>query len=186
MILGLDISTSIIGVTILDGKSGISKKISHISFNKKMSLWDKVFYFKKQIIKFVDNKEEIKFIVIEEPLSRFTKGRSSSHTISLLLKFNGILSFILYQEFGVEPEYFTPSQARKLCGVVLRKKNQCRKLKIKWEPEKIQTFNQIKKRFFNDYPWQYKRTGKIKDFHYDEVDSFVIALAKFRNMSNMY
>jgi hypothetical protein len=48
-------------------------------------------------------------------------GRSSSHTISTLTKFNGIVSWLCYEEFGIKPEYIPAISARKKCGITIKK-----------------------------------------------------------------
>lgn len=180
MILGLDISTSITGYTIMDLEGNLVE-IGHFNLSKiKEGIWAKVDVMKDGIENLGKN-HQITHIFIEEPLSKFSRGRSSSATISLLMRFNGILSYLAYKALGVDPEYYSPSQARKICGLTMRSKRACKKLKIPWIPQKEQAFLQMNKKepFGKFYHWPLKRTGKLKDHCYDEMDSFVIAKSGF-------
>lgn len=184
MLLALDISTSITGYTILDMKGNIVK-IDHIELNKiKDGIWSKVDKV-KSFIKQINNEFDIKHVFIEEPLSKFSRGKSSSATISLLMRFNGICSYLIHQEMGIDPIYFSPSAARKLCGLKMLSKTACKKSGVKWKPQKEQAFEQMNSRhpFNNSYNWPMKKTGRLKDYCYDRMDSFIIGVAGFIELS---
>jgi hypothetical protein len=178
MILGLDISTSITGFTFLD-ENGNILEMSHIELKKvKGTLWDKVDFFEKILIEWSKTKD-INSVFIEEPLSKFSRGKSSSATISLLMRFNGIISYLVHKHMGIDPIYYPPSTARKICEVKLLPKRKAKGLN-----QKEQTFQQMSQRpEFANHDWPLKRTGKMKDYCYDQMDSYVIALAGFRELS---
>ena len=186
MILGLDISTSITGYTIM-GMDGELIELSHLDLKelKNATLWDKE-DFMKENIKSISGKHEITHVFIEEPLSKFSRGKSSSATISLLMRFNGIVSYIIHEHLGIDPVYYAPSAARKMCGLKMLSKTACKKQKIQWKPQKEQAFDQMNAQhpFNGTYDWPLKRTGRLKDFCYDEMDSFVIARAGFLGMNS--
>ena len=179
MILGLDISTSITGYTILD-LDGSLIELSHIELYKiKDGIWAKVDAM-KAFIKELNSKHKITHVFIEEPLSKFSRGKSSSATISLLMRFNGIISYLIHQEMGLDPGYYPPSRARKMCGLTMLSKTAAKKCGQKWMPQKEQAFVQMcSRKPFIDYEWPKKRTGRLKDYCYDQMDSFVIAQAGF-------
>lgn len=183
MILGLDISTSITGYSILD-LSGELIEIDHVELTKiKDGIWSKVDRMKEFIIS-IGKKYDITHVFIEEPLSKFKRGKSNSHTISLLLRFNGILSYLIHQELGVDPVYLGTNDARKTCGLVMRSKKACKKARMTWKPQKEQAFDQMSKRvpFGKSYNWPLKRTGRLKDYCYDQMDSYIICRAGFIGM----
>jgi Holliday junction resolvasome RuvABC endonuclease subunit len=169
VILGLDISTSITGYTILrlDGKIA---KIGHWDTrNKKYypDLFSKVLFIKKEIEKISENYP-IDHVFIEPALNMFMMGRTSSHTISTLTKYNGIVSWLCYEEFGIIPEYIPAISARKKCGITIKRgqkaKEQVMKFLIDNEP---------------DFRVEFGRTGKPKIHCYDEADSLIIAKAGY-------
>lgn len=178
MILGLDISTSVTGYTLLND-NGDLVKLGHLELKKiKDGLWSKV-DFMKDFIKQLSKEYEIKHVFVEEPLSKFSRGKSSSSTISLLMRFNGIVSYLIHQEMGMDAVYYAPSRARKLCGLKMRSKTSCKKEGIPWKPQKEQAFEQMNEQapFSGTYNWPLKRTGRLKDYCYDQMDSFIIAKA---------
>lgn len=116
-ILGLDISTKTIGIALFEdeGTSGDLKMLHHISpkitekgLSKMEELFKKsdIFYnqFLDQYINF-----GITRVIIEEPLLR----SNNVNTVATLLRFNGILSKMIYDKLGVIPEYVSSYDARK-------------------------------------------------------------------------
>lgn len=185
MILGLDISTSVTGFTVLD-LDGNLVELGHFELSKiKGTMWDKVDVMKVKLHNLC-KKYTFTNIFIEEPLSKFSRGKSSSATISLLMRFNGILSYIIHENIGIELVYYGPTPARKICGLKMLSKTACKKQKIDWKPQKEQAFDQMNARppFNGTYEWPLKRTGRLKDYCYDEMDSYVIARAGFIELKN--
>ncbi len=174
MFLGLDLSTSITGYTVLD-ENGNILIMSHINLTKyKNNLWKKIDVVQYELNK-IKEKYNIKYIFIEEPLSKFKRGKSSAYTIGLLMRYSGIISYLIYKDMGMVSEYLPVSYARKLCRVILLPKR-----KAKGKDHKHQTFDQMSLREeFSGRIWPMKKTGKLKDFCYDEMDSYVIARAGF-------
>ena len=84
---------------------------------------------KKQIER-ISKDYPIDHIFIEPALNMFMMGRTSSHTISTLTKFNGILSWLCYEEFGIKPEYIPAISARKKCGITIKDFNDYQKKDI--------------------------------------------------------
>ena len=104
MILGLDISTSITGATVLDDSG-------KIIYN---DAWD---------------TRKFKHIFVEQSLQSFRSGFSSAKTLSTLSRFNGIVSWMAFNIFSIKPEYISASSARKACGIkVLRGENAKKKI----------------------------------------------------------
>jgi Holliday junction resolvasome RuvABC endonuclease subunit len=124
MILGLDISTAVIGYTVLDEKTGKILVCDAMLFNWKnvyASTWAKVRKFKK-VMEELHEKYHIEYVFIEEALSGFSFGKTNIQTLHALIKFNGICSYVCKEVFTVDPEYFAPRTARKLYGVDLTQK----------------------------------------------------------------
>jgi Holliday junction resolvasome RuvABC endonuclease subunit len=165
LILGLDISTSITGYSIVD-LDGKIVEIGHWDTRNKNKFTD--FYDKAQFIKNKLNELDypIDHIFIEPALNMFMMGRSSSHTISTLTKINGIVSWFCYEEFGIKPEYIPAISARKKCGISIKKG-----VKAK---EQVLSFLLDNESVFRV---EYTRTGKPKPHCYDEADSLIIAKA---------
>ena len=95
-------------------------------------------------------------------------GKSSSHTISTLTKFNGIISWLCYEKFGITPEYIPAISARKKCGITIKRGEKAK--------EQVMRFLLDKEPLFEV---EYTRTGKPKPYCYDEADSLIIAKAGY-------
>lgn len=164
MILGLDISTSIIGYTILDKENNILECES-IRLEK-----FKDFFIKAKNVKnkfeSISKKFDISAIYIEESLQAFKPGFSSASTIQSLAKFNGVVSWICSEIFDVIPEYISAATARKFCGIKVPK----------GEKAKLFVFDFILDSV-PDFRVEFTAKGNPVPGSYDRADSYVIAKA---------
>lgn len=166
-LVGLDISTSCIGYTILD-LDGKLIEASCVKFKDKITIFEKLEEFKK-VTEYL-KKLPIKYIAIEEPLKKFMGKFSSATTIALLNFFNGMISSYLYITFGMEPIYFNVNNARSLAfpGLKVEREGNSMKHAI-WE--KVMQLEPL-------ISWKYgPKSRKLLDENYDISDSYVIALA---------
>jgi hypothetical protein len=165
MILGLDISTSITGFTILN-LDGQIQEIGHWNFTNKKK-FPTLFSKAVEIRQILSELEyPIEYVYIESVAMRYSPGFSRSTVISLLTKFNGIVSWLCYEVFGIEPEYIPATSARKKCGITIKRGTKAKEQVIAFlldnEP---------------DFSIEYTRTGKPKPYCYDQADSLIIARA---------
>lgn len=166
MFLGLDISTSITGFTLL-GDSGDVVLCDYIDLKKLSNMFDKA---KKveQRLKHLFDDYEIKQVWIEESLQMFSSGMSSAKTLATLTKFNGIISWISWDKFGIYPEFIAAVSARKEIGLTVPKGKRGKDV--------------VMQHMLDNESWfvvEYGRTSKIKPHFYDMADSFVVAKAGF-------
>jgi len=168
MILGLDISTSITGYTILDYEGKILA-CDHIDLRK-----EKNFFKKAQIIQsdlcVICESYEIEQVYIEQSLQSFRSGFSSAQTLSLLSKINGIVSWLCYNIFGSEPQYLAATSARKLCGIKVPKGQKAKAVAMQFVIDNVPHFEV-----------EYTRHGNPKAGYTDRSDSYVIAKAGWLN-----
>lgn len=166
IILGLDISTSITGATVIqDGK--ILQTNFWDTRNKKRfpTIYQKACYVKTKIEELV-LQHHISHVYIEQSLHSFRSGFSSAQTLSTLSRFNGIVSWICWDLLGIEPEMIAATSARKQAGVGLKRGENAK--------EKVLQF------ILDNYPdieVQYTKHGNPKPGTLDMCDSIVIALA---------
>lgn len=116
-ILGLDISTTTIGISIFEdmGEYGELKILEHVTpkVKKKDSTNIEKLFIKADIFydtfmdKYIDYN--VTKIIIEEPLLR----SNNVNTVGTLLRFNGILSKMFYDKFKIVPEYISSYDSRK-------------------------------------------------------------------------
>ena len=169
MFLGLDISTSITGATIVDDVGQVLYCEAWDTRNKNHfpDLWNKADFVKGRLL---DLRETfvIKHVFIEQSLQAFRPGFSSAKTLLTLASFNGIVSYICQDQFGIKPEYIGASTARKSNGIKIPRGEKAKKVVLQHvldnEP---------------DFVVEYTKQGNPKPGSYDRADSLIIARAGY-------
>ena len=164
MILGLDISTSITGYTILDYADNILV-CDHIDLRKEKNFFKKVQIIRKRL-EALEDEYAIEQVYIEQSLQSFRSGFSSAQTLSLLSKINGIVSWICYNMFYGEPKYLAATSARKLCGIKVPRGQKAKAVSLQFVVDNVPGFE-----------IEYTRHGNPKAGYADRSDSYVIAKA---------
>lgn len=116
MILGLDISTSMVGAAIIDKKTSSLVESTGWDISKIDSTFDKAEFIGAELYAF-RSAYNIEHIFIETALKRFMPGRSRADTIVKLAKFNGITSWLCYECYDITPTYINVNTARSLYGL---------------------------------------------------------------------
>ena len=174
MVLGLDISTSITGVTILDAHGQVIFCDAWDFRNKKYfpSLFEKG-RETKALLKALEEEFSVKSIYIEQSLQSFRSGFSSAKTLSTLSRFNGIVSWLCYEVFDLQPEYIAATSARKKCGIKIPKGTKAKQCVIKYVVDNVP-----------DVLIEYTKHGNPKPHCFDKADSWVIAKAGWLDCQN--
>ena len=164
MILGLDISTSITGYTILDYEGQILA-CDHIDLRKEKNFFKKIRIINGRL-EDISERYEIEQVYIEQSLQSFRSGFSSAQTLSLLSKINGIVSWLCYNMFGKDPNYLAATSARKACGIKIPKGQKAKAVTLQFVVDSVPGFDV-----------QYTKHGNPKAGYADRSDSYVIARA---------
>tara|TARA_Y100000592_G_scaffold86189_1_gene139177 strand:+ start:200 stop:727 length:528 start_codon:yes stop_codon:yes gene_type:complete len=165
MILGLDVSTSITGYTIVDNGNIILN--GAWDTRKYKNFFDKVVHVKDGLDKI--RKEygtRITAVYIEQSLQSFRSGFSSAKTLSTLSRFNGIVSWLVFDKYKIQPEYIAATSARKLCGIKVSRGQKAKQVVLNFLLDNEPSF-----------VIEYTRNGNPKPESYDKADSIVIARA---------
>lgn len=164
--LGLDISTSITGVAVIQEGEIIESYFIDTRNKKKFpSLYDKAALLRKDLLN-IKESHNISSIYIEQSLHSFRSGFSSAQTLSTLSRFNGIVSWLCYEIFKIQPEMIGATSARKQAGVGIKRGDNAK--------EKVLQF------VIDNYPnikIEYTKHGNPKPGTLDMCDSIIIALA---------
>jgi len=110
VILGLDISTSVVGYAFVENKKILDMNFINI---KNYDIYkEKAFHVLTELNKslYIDKVEKI---YVEDNLSGFAGGRTSQQTIIKLAKFNAILCYVIEDTFEIEVKNVNPLTARK-------------------------------------------------------------------------
>jgi len=162
MILGLDISTSITGYTVLDYEGNILA-CDHIDLRKEKDFFKKIQIVNSQL-EAINDEYEIEQVYVEESLQSF--NRAAGKSLSILSKINGIVSWLCYNMFYGEPKYFGARSARKLCGITIPRGSKAKMVTFQFVIDNVPGFEV-----------QYTRHGNPKAGYTDRSDSYVIAKA---------
>jgi len=166
LILGLDVSTSITGITLLDD-NGEVKVMNAIDTRKYKNFFQKAEAVKK-VLTDLSNSYKVEEIFIEQSLQSFRSGFSSAKTLSTLSRFNGIVSWMCYSLWSLEPQYLAATSARKLCGIKIPKGEKAKPVVLQYVLDNEPTFMV-----------EYTKHGNPKPDSFDRADSWVIAKAGF-------
>lgn len=165
MILGLDVSTSITGATILDSTG----KVVHCTAwdtRKFKNFFKKVEHVEERINQLRKDGYKIEKIYIEQSLQSFRSGFSSAKTLSTLARFNGVVSWLVYRILRVEPEYIAATSARKACGITVTRGQKGKQVAMQYVVDNVP-----------DVTITYTKHGNPKPHCFDMVDSWVVARA---------
>lgn len=207
LILGLDISTACIGISIVYDNGvdePIIQKITHVvpKINSKIKGIEALILRKEIFEKeFLEKIKDIGITecVIESPLIYSNSGSSNAQTISQLLQFNGLLSEAVYRVLHIIPHYVSSCEARMKSFPELLAIRKFNKKSVEYPLSHIKKdiatnhlilfgsypFDCDKKSIMMDmvcekYPaieWIYNAKGELKKENYDACDSLVCALA---------
>jgi hypothetical protein len=127
VILGLDVSTSKIGLSIIDYNNNLLI-CQVIKLNSNNSLIEKCIELENIIDNLNgnnyinnNNKLYIKEIFIESPFMMFSGGKTTAMTMSKLQRFNGMVSYMVRRTLGVEPVMIAANKARGLIGLKIKR-----------------------------------------------------------------
>ena len=203
VILGLDISTSCIGASIVID-DGVSKpeivKITQITPKVPKEITGiEILFIKKQIFEneFIIPLKDfgITDVIIEEPLL----SSNNISTVGKLIRFNGMISEAIYSHFGLVPKFISSYDSRafsfpELCAI--RKYNKKGKeyplAHIKkditsnnlvlfgsypYDIDKKVIMMDLVNNLYPDIEWSRNGKGEIKKENYDACDSLICTLA---------
>lgn len=201
IILGIDISTTCLGVSLAkyEGDKIEILKVSHVKpkVNKKIKGTESLFLKSKQFKEeFIDKYKDIGLtdIVIEEPLP----NSMNTQTVSTLLRFNGMISQSIYEATGIVPNYISSYDARKYAFpelMAIRKYNKkgeeydIRKIRSSlkknelvlfgnypWDVAKKHVIQSKISDMFPDIQWIYNKNEELKTENFDASDSLACIL----------
>lgn len=163
-VLGFDISSSTIGISLLERQVD-TIKLLYIDYFKPPKDGD-IFYklnITKNFIKEQIEKLKPDEIAIEDFLL-FMPNKSSANTITLLAIYNRVIGLLCYEILGKSPILYRPSDIRRAIAIV----------GLIPSKEQVPTFLEL----FLDiqFPWKYNKKGKPIIENHDAADGAAVAL----------
>jgi RNase H-fold protein (predicted Holliday junction resolvase) len=142
MILGVDVSTSKIGIALLDkDKKIVVSEV--IKMKPENTLEERAILFENKLLK-LKKYYFITDVFIEEPFIAFGGGKTTAQTMAKLQRFNGMCSYIAYKVFeDSHPEMVNVRTARNKLGIKIPKgvkDKDAKKVIIEWVQERFESF----------------------------------------------
>lgn len=196
-IWSLDISTTNVGCSLWD-YSGKLIELKHLGLknDKEILVENRDIYkadvFKNYCIAYknhikCDLNGEITHLFVEAPLQNTPKN---INTTALLLGFNGITRYVLYQVFDIVPTKITVHEARKLfCPelVSIRYTRKGEKIETLSFPEKYRKNKKLYiwekvNKLEPQIKWFYTRNNTLKNSCFDMSDSYAVGHAGLKTL----
>ena len=173
--VGLDVSTSITGISVFDEEKLILTKSVNTSKKAKFPTPESCAFEVRKALKELKLNPDV--IVIEESLKKFARGKSSANTIIVLSQINALISFIAEDLYGIKPIKLSASKARKTLGISIPKKSSSK------EKKQI-ILDHIDNIFGDSFNYEMTHFGNPKAESFDRADAVVIALGYLNNKKN--
>jgi hypothetical protein len=201
-ILGLDVSTKTIGISLFEdnGDGGKLQMLTHITPKVKPKPKDNIELLikKAQIFQFEFLEKysdiDISRVIIEEPLVR----SNNVNTVATLLRFNGMICRSVYEVLNLVPEFISSYDARKFAFPELM---EIRKVNKKGEPYSEKKKKKKQPVLFGGHPfdvdkkqiiwekvnereqqivWVYDRHQRLSKENFDMTDAYACVLGQMR------
>ena len=202
LILGLDVSTSCIGISLIEDKGTYGKLelLHHVTpivkpkpASKMQELFEKAIIFESE---FLDKYADVGItrVIIEEPLLR----SNNVNTVATLLRFNGMISRAVYDTLGIVPEYISSYDARCYGFPELMAVRTINRKGEAYTEKEIAKKNPVLFGAYDDnvdkksvvwelvadmepqITWIYDKKGKLKKENFDMADAFAACYGKQR------
>ena len=188
LVLGLDVSTSCTGWCVMETQSTQNDSLGHgkawlgfIPLSGIKGAYQKAREVQRAI-SVIQLRHDVRRIFIEENLQSFRTGLSSAKTLATLARFNGIVSYLVQDQFEIEPEFINVNAARRRVGLNLVRKSKG------GAPTKEQVMEWVisdmkKKSMVYNWPTKVLKSGPRKNqeivhpYSYDMADAYVISRA---------
>ncbi len=201
-ILGLDVSTKTIGISLFEdeGENGKLQLLTHITPKVKPKPKDNIELLikKAQVFQFEFLEKysdiDISRVIIEEPLVR----SNNVNTVATLLRFNGMICRSVYEVLNIVPEFISSYDARKYAFPELMEVRKTNKKGEEYSEKEISGKQPV---LFGGYDWDadkkvviwekvnerepqivwmYDKHQRLAKENYDMTDAYTCVLGQMR------
>tara|TARA_R110000765_G_scaffold88958_1_gene170011 strand:- start:96 stop:686 length:591 start_codon:yes stop_codon:yes gene_type:complete len=184
-ILGLDVSTKTIGIALFNA-DGKLLELTHITPRPKPKPETKVGELIKKANtfgEFIEKYKDLKInkVIIEEPLLR----SNNVNTVGTLLRYNGMISKICYDQLGILPEYISTYNSRKFAfpELMVSRKEGSKPVLFGGYDTKIDKKMVVWEKVATLEPqivWLYTRNQTLKKESFDMTDAYACVLGHMK------
>ena len=167
-VLGLDISSSKIGIALIeDDEKIIISEVIKLKPNQTLELRALIF---ERRMKEIEQHHVPFLIYIEQPAMMFKGGKTTAYTMATLQRFNGMCSYIVYKVFDHLPSMVNPRSARAKLGI---------KPPRKAPSSQVKRFiiEHVEKMFDGEFKYELTHKGNPRPGTDDRADAIVVAIA---------
>jgi len=164
-VLGLDVSTSRVGITILNSNADLID-CQVVKLSSKDELENRCDQL-KNYLQLNYNQYHIEEVYIESPFIMFSGGKTTAMTMAKLQRFNGMVSYMVRDLYGVISVSIAANKARGLVGLKIKRGENTKLKVIEWAQSE----------YPKNFIVEYTRFGNPKPGTDDKADSVVIARA---------
>ena len=165
--LGLDISSSKIGIALLDNKKIIISEV--LKYKSSQSLEERAAQFDRRMRE-IEKHHVVFDIFVEQPAMMFKGGKTTAFTMATLQRFNGMCCYVLNSVFEMEAWLVNPISARSVLGIKVPRK-------IPSKEKKKFIIEHISNRFGEQFKYNLTHKGNPQPGTDDRADALVVALA---------
>ncbi len=165
--LGLDISSSKIGIALLDKEKVVISDV--LKFKSNLSLEERAVQFERRMRE-IDAHHVVYDVYVEQPAIMFRGGKTTAFTMATLQRFNGMCCYVLNQIFEMEASLVNPNSARSVLGIKVPRK-------VPGKEKKKAIIENISERFGEQFQYNLTRQGNPQPGTDDRADALVVALA---------
>jgi Holliday junction resolvasome RuvABC endonuclease subunit len=166
-ILGLDISSSKIGIALLDKEKIIISEV--LKFKTNISLEERAEIFERRMRQ-INEQHVVYDVFVEQPAMMFKGGKTTAFTMATLQRFNGMCCYVVNIVFDMEAELINPNSARSTLGIKVPRG-------IPSKDKKTYIIERISEKFGEDFTYNMTRHGNPQPGTDDRADALVVALA---------
>jgi len=164
-ILGLDISSSKIGIAVLDTADNILVSET-IRLKSSMPLEERALKFETRMRE-IEKHYTPMCVFVEQPALMFKGGKTTAQTMAKLQRFNGMCCYIVYSVFDMVPTLINPRSARSKLGIKVPKGSDSKKVIIEW----------VKSKYKEQFIFELTHHGNPRPGTDDRADAIITALA---------
>ena len=163
-ILGLDISSSKIGIALMKDDQLVISEV--IKFKSNLSLEERALAFRERMQK-IEQHYVIYDVYVEQPALMFKGGKTTAFTMAKLQRFNGMCCFIVREVFDQDAQMINVRSARRVLNIKIPRGGNTKKIIIQ----------EVEKRMGDQFKYNLTHKGNPQPGTDDRADAIIVALA---------
>jgi len=166
-ILGLDISSSKVGIALLKDDKIIISEV--LKFKSNLPLEERALQFEQRMQR-IEQHYVVYEVYVEQPAMMFKGGKTTAYTMATLQRFNGMCCYVLRKIYDITPVLINPRSARSKLGIKPKRG-------IPSKEVKRCIIEAVENKFKGQFKYNLTHKGNPQPGTDDRADALVVALA---------